>query len=130
MSKVLALTYSFLILFQSLSLNLEGFSNFSALIEHAHYHKKNFGESFFQFLEGHYGDSGIAHSHDNTNDHEKLPFKHDQQSCQHLSSTFTLHASTFQLAEAEFVEIPFDFFYKESHSLFEKPTILQPPKVA
>lgn len=130
MSKLLALTYSFLILFQSLNINFEDISNFSALIEHAQYHKENFGDSFFQFLDEHYGDSKITHSHGSNNDHEKLPFKHDHQTCHHLNGVFTIHSNTFQLKKEEFIEIPFNFFYKDSYSRFEKATIFQPPKVA
>ena len=128
MSKIVAFTYSFLILFQSLNISFEDISKFSALIEHAQYHKAIFGDSFFQFLDEHYGDSSIAHGHANTNDHEKLPFKHDHQRCQHLNSVFTINSNIFQFEEEEFMEIPFNYFYKETHSLFEKPSIFQPPK--
>lgn len=128
MSKILAFTYSFLILFQSLNISFEDISKFSALIEHAQYHKEIFGDSFVQFLDEHYGNSGIAHSHSNSNDHEKLPFKHDHQSCHHLNNAFTINSNIFQFEEQAFVEIPFNYFYKETYSLFEKPSIFQPPK--
>lgn len=128
MSKIVAFTYSFLILFQSLNISFDDISKFSALIEHAQYHKEIFGDSFFQFLDEHYGDSVIAHSHGNTTNHKKLPFKHDHQTCQHLNNAFTINSNTFQFEEEEFVEIPFNYFYKETHSIFEKTSIFQPPK--
>ena len=128
MSKFLAITYGFLILFQSFNISFEDLENLDSLFEHAQYHKENFGDNFFQFLEEHYGESSIDHHHKDSNQHEKLPFKHDHQSCQHLNSAFTLISNTFQLEKEEFLEIPFNFFYKESHSLFEKPSIFQPPK--
>ena len=45
MSKLLAVTYSFLILIQSFNINLEDISKFSALLEHASFHKEMYGDT-------------------------------------------------------------------------------------
>lgn len=53
MNKILALTYSFLILIQSFNINLDDISKINALIDHAQFHKEMYGDSFFDFLSEH-----------------------------------------------------------------------------
>jgi len=130
MSKFLALTYGFLILFQSFNISFEDMGKLDVLIEHAQYHKENFGDSFFQFLDEHYGNSFINHDHQNSNQHEKLPFKHDHQSCHHTTTVFTSTIFKFEINFIGFTEPPLNFFYKDGYSLFEKLPIFQPPKHA
>ena len=69
MSKLIAFTYSFLILIQSFNINLEDFSKFSVLLKHAEFHKEKYGDTFFEFLSEHYGDSKVNHE----DDHEEHP---------------------------------------------------------
>jgi len=61
MSKLLAVTYSFLILIQSFNINLEDISKFSALLEHASFHKEMYGDTFLDFLAEHYGEAKDKH---------------------------------------------------------------------
>lgn len=118
-----------MILFQSLNINFEDVSKFSALLEHASYHQKTYGDSFFDFLSEHYGDAAVQHEGAHS-EHDNLPFKHDHQSCCHANTSFTLQNLDFVATCALFVEIPFNFSYRESISLFEKPTLFQPPRLA
>lgn len=126
MPKLVAITYSVLILLQSLNFSFEDFSKLSLLFEHAEYHQKNYGDSFIDFLAEHYGNDKFQHENDH-GDHEDLPFKH-HQTCSHTNISFTLPNVNFTLDYQPFVEIPCNFFYKESQSLFEKPSVFQPPK--
>lgn len=129
MTKLLALTYSFLILIQSFNINLENFSKFNALIDHAQFHKEMYGDSFFQFLAEHYGE--VKHYHDSDNqDHENLPFKDNHHMCTHINLSFISPNISFKIGSEEFIEIPFNFVYKESFTSFEKPSVFQPPKHA
>ncbi|GGH36364.1 hypothetical protein IA57_06570 [Mangrovimonas yunxiaonensis] len=130
MSKLFSITFSLLILVQSFNISLEDFSKLGNLFEHAQYHKKTYGDSFYQFLQEHYGNTEIAHNHDDTNNHDNLPFGHDSQCCHHFSNPFTIQANHFNISTATFLKIPFNFFYKESSSLFEKPSVFQPPQLA
>lgn len=129
MSKIAAILYSCLILVQSLNISFEDISKLTVLFEHAEFHQETYGDSFLDFLSEHYGDDVFVHG-SNHKEHENLPFKHKHQSCAHIHTVFTLQASSFTFDYKVFVEIPFNFFYKDSTSLFEKPSVFQPPRLA
>ena len=129
MTKLIAIFYATLILFQSLNMGFEDVSKVSALFEHASFHQDTYGDSFFDFLSEHYGEASVQHEDEHAG-HDDLPFKHNHQSCVHANATFTLGGTNLTLFYPPFVEIPFNFHYKESTSLFEKPSVFQPPKLA
>ncbi|QRM88437.1 hypothetical protein FG167_04090 [Lacinutrix sp. WUR7] len=129
MNKVLAITYSFLILFQSFNINLEDFSKFNVLLDHAEFHKEMYGDSFFQFLAEHYGDAKEAHGNDHK-EHEGLPFKDSHHMCTHINTSFISIANHFEFTYPEFIEIPFNFHYNETITDSEKTSVFQPPKHA
>ncbi len=129
MNKLVAISYSLLILIQSFNFNFEDFSKLSMLFEHAEFHQENYGDSFFDFIAEHYGETKFQHENDHE-EHEDLPFKHHHQTCSHNNVSFTLPTLNFTLEYQLFTEIPINFFYKESKSLFEKPSVFQPPKLA
>ncbi|TYA60059.1 hypothetical protein [Formosa maritima] len=129
MNKFVAITYSFLILVQSFNFSFEDLSKLSTLIEHAEYHQETYGDSFLDFISEHYGDDKFQHEN-NHEEHEDLPFKHHHQTCAHANSAYTLQTLNFDFEYLPFVEIPFNFYYTESTSLFEKPSVFQPPKFA
>ena len=129
MHKLIAIFYSILILFQSLSMSFEDVSKLGTLFEHDSFHQQNYGDSFSDFLAEHYGSSTVEHGDDHQ-EHEDLPFKHSHQTCVHTNATFTLQAFDFNLEYQTFIEIPFNFHYKDSTSLFEKPSVFQPPRLA
>ena len=129
MSKILAFTYSFLILIQSFNINLEDISKFNVLLEHAEFHEEMYGDTFFQFLAEHYGDARDNHENDHK-EHEDLPFKDSHHMCTHINTSFISVANNFELNYHEFIEIPFNFHYKETVTDSEKTSIFQPPKSA
>lgn len=129
MSKIIAILYASLMLFQSLNISFEDVSKFSALFEHASYHEETYGDSFLDFLAEHYGLGSEDYSKDHS-EHKDLPFKHDHKTCCHVNTSFIIQNIDFVASYTSFVEIPFVFFYKESTSLFEKSPVFQPPKYA
>ena len=129
MSKVVAITYSFLILIQSFNIGLEDLSKFSVLLEHANYHKEMYGDSFFEFLAEHYGDKEDSHANDHE-EHKDLPFKDAQHLCSHINTPFINASIVFEFKQQHSIKVPFNFFYTESHTNFEKPSVFQPPKHA
>lgn len=129
MSKLVAIFYSVLILFQSLNISFEDLSKFGVLMEHASYHQETYGDSFFDFLSEHYGEASLQLGNDHS-EHEDLPFKHIDHNCCHVNTSFTLQNVEFSDSYEAFVEIRLNFHYKESFSLFEKPSVFQPPKTA
>ncbi|WP_323789572.1 hypothetical protein [Psychroserpens sp.] len=129
MNKLIAIIYSVLILFQSFNVNLEDISKFKALMEHAEFHQENYGDSFLDFLDEHYGNK-VAEHDNNHDEHKDLPFKHNHQTCTHTTIVFTFETIKFDFTNEPLVERLVNFFYKESTSLFEKPSVFQPPKLA
>lgn len=129
MSKLIAIVYASLILFQSLNISFEDVSKFSALFEHASYHQETYGDSFMDFLSEHYGNASVQHENEHS-EHENLPFKHDSKTCCHVNTSFTIQNCDFVASHASFVEIPLNFFYEESTSLFVKSSVFQPPQFA
>lgn len=130
MSKIIAGIYSVLILFQSFNINIEDISKFSALLDHAKYHKEFYGDSFLEFLSEHYGSKMASHENKHSG-HENLPFKDHQHVLCHLNASFIITPQTnYVFKQQEYVERPLNFFYKEPLSFFEKPSVFQPPKIA
>ncbi len=118
-----------MILIQSFNINLEDISKFSALMEHASFHKEMYGDTFFEFLAEHYGDAKDDHENDHE-EHDDLPFKDNHHLCSHVNTSFINVSFSFDFNYQEFIEIPFNFFYNDTFSSFEKTTIFQPPKHA
>ncbi len=129
MTKIFAILFSGLILFQSFNISIEDFSKLTVLLKHAEYHQNNYGDSFMEFLVEHYSDNEIQKGTDHE-EHDSLPFKNGHHNCQHLNPPFTFIASNFNLDFTPFVVIPLNFLYKESISSFEKPSVFQPPRLA
>lgn len=128
MSKVVVIFYSFLILVQSFNINIEDISKFNALLDHANYHQEMYGDNFFEFLSEHYGEQMTSHQNKHK-EHEDLPFKDNHHMLTHINTTFTLfEMSNFSVFRLSTIEVPLNFFYKDSFSSFEKPSVFQPPK--
>ncbi len=128
MSKVFAILFSTLIFAQSSNISFEAFSKLNVLLEHAKFHQETYGDSFFEFLAEHYGERTIQHVNDHK-EHEELPFKH-QNDCTHIAYDFTVNqVFNFDSNQQNFIQFPFNFFYEESSSIFEKPSVFQPPKL-
>ena len=129
MTKLVAILFSTLILFQSSNISSDDLSKLHVLLEHAKYHEATYGDSFIDFLAEHYDESKEQHDFDHE-EHQNLPFKHHQQ-CTHISHDFTVTTSYFLVTNyPNFLEIPVNFFYQEPITSFEKRPVLQPPKYA
>ncbi|UAM97343.1 hypothetical protein K8354_13580 [Polaribacter litorisediminis] len=126
MLKTFAIFLSSLILLQSLDIGLEDISKINVLLEHAQFHQEKYGDSFIDFLTEHYGSS--EHASDQHKEHKNLPFKKDGLTHTHLPSVFTLNAQIFELKKSVIVQTQQNYFYKDSFSFFEKPSVFQPPK--
>ena len=128
MSKVFAILFSSLILVQSLNISFEDYSKLNVLLEHAKFHQEKYGDSFFEFFDEHYGEQMVQHKSDHQ-EHEELPFKHHQD-CTHIAYDFTVIPHfLFVNTQRNLTQIPINFFYKETASLFEKRSVFQPPKL-
>ena len=62
---------------------------------------------------------------------KNLPFKEHQHLLCHLNTTFILtQLFLYDIKHVDITKKPVNFFYKEPISLFEKPSVFQPPKLA
>lgn len=88
MKNCVSVFLSILIGLQSLNISVADILSLDDLIDHAVLHKKEFGDSFFQFIVKHYGDERLAHEQQSNhqNSHEKLPFQNNIT----LSIVFTI----------------------------------------
>ncbi len=129
MTKIFAIIFATLILVQGSNISFGDFSKLNVLLEHAQFHQETYGDSFLEFFAEHYGEDMVQHANEHK-EHEELPFKH-KQDCTHIAFDFTANPRfNLDSNQQSFIQIPFNFFYKESSSLFEKPSIFQPPKLA
>ena len=61
MTKLVAILFSTLILFQSSNISFDDLSKLHNLLEHAKFHEATYGDSFIDFLVEHYDDSKGQH---------------------------------------------------------------------
>lgn len=129
MQKLFAISFSLLIVLQSLNIGSEDISKLNVLLEHAQYHQQEYGDSFFEFIVEHYAD---LDSHDAVEheEHDDLPFKQKHKSYANSNSVFLLNQYLFSFDFNELKDAFIIFFYEETYSFLEKPSIFQPPKSA
>ena len=80
--KLFSIFFSFLMLFQSVNINVCDISQIDEFIEHAQFHKEKYGDNFFVFISKHYGNLSVEHSkkhQEEKKEHENLPFNHNIQ---------------------------------------------------
>lgn len=97
------------------------------MLEHASYHQETYGDSFIDFLTEHYGEFSVTGER-NHEDHENLPFKDSHLDCFHINTSFTLNTLAFTFKNNANAQGLDNFFYKDSHSVFEKSVLFQPPQ--
>ena len=131
MTKFLSIFISFLILFQSLNINLDEYTQIDEFIEHAFYHAEEYGDDLFVFISKHYGELKEDHNKNNDEekrDHEQLPFNH--QCSPNFISVFILEVAPLPVLGIDEINSQSNFLYKEINSFFEKSNVFQPPKIA
>lgn len=129
MMKIIAIFLSNLVLLQSLHVDIKDINKINILFEHAQFHQEKYGDSFFEFLYEHYIDQEISESQKHQ-EHENLPFKEGAHHFNHLDSVLELNLGLFGLVLTNKIMSKTTFFYKESYTTFEKPSIFQPPKLS
>lgn len=131
-SKLIAIVLSGFILIQSFHLGAEDLLQIDELIEHAQFHKQEYGDSFFVFISKHYGELKTEHSknhQEEQKDHEQLPFQ-----CQGHSTTIMAslpHNNCNAFGVFDIISISeSDFYYLNLYSSLHEKELLQPPKQA
>ena len=129
MNRIISILFSGVILVQSFNISFEDISKIKVLIKHVEYHQNTFGDNYLDFLVKHYFED-TNQQNSNHEEHKNLPFKDGHQTCTHIDTSYTCDNGYFSIEYDTFISFPFNFFYKESTSNFEKPSIFQPPKLA
>lgn len=132
MNKLIAILLSGFILIQSFQISIDDIMQLDELIEHAQFHKQEYGDNFFVFLSKHYGElkpEHTEHNHKEQSDHEQLPFQ-----CQgHYVSLLAIVQSPFQPSSDTF-EITStneaNFHYLNLYASISDTQLLQPPRQA
>ncbi len=127
MKKIISILLIGLILLQTSDMSFGDILQVKNLYQHAKFHQETYGDSYLAFFTDHYGNEMLVHQ-DEHQEHGDLPFKH-QHNCIDMTVT-VIPTTNYSIKEQSFVEIPFNFFYKESTSIFEKTAVFQPPKLA
>lgn len=132
MKSLLALTFSFLVLFQSAGLGLNDLFLLGSLAEHAQYHSENYGDDFFTFIAKHYGSQKTEHQKNNKEEKQEqgeLPFQHI--SCHHVIGDVVLVPCEVAILKVEIsIQGSHTFYYQNLYSSLKKVSIFQPPKFA
>lgn len=133
MSKLVAISFSLLMLFQSISIDMDDLIQLDELVEHSQFHKEQYGDNFFVFVSKHYGELKAEHNQkhqDEQDDHDELPFSH--HSCTHHVTTAYIGAIfgiPLDKTEPQ-VSRTNQFFYQLPSGTLFPSGIFQPPKHA
>lgn len=128
MRYLFSISLSMLLLMQTLDFGAKDVLQFGELIEHARLHSNEYGDSFFVFLNKHYGSQQDDHltSHEG---HENLPFRHDQ--AQTTVSFFLLdNIETPEFKNPPVSQQPVNYFYTKIYCSRANQKIFQPPRQA
>ncbi|NOY48636.1 MAG: hypothetical protein GXO84_10685 [Chlorobi bacterium] len=131
MIKTFSIAMSFLLLIQSLYINIADVVHLDELIEHANFHKQEYDDNFFVFLSKHYGDLKIKHEkrhQEEKEDHEKLPFQNDINLVVLIDYMF--HEDKEAILKEKFLEEKQSlFYYQNIFSTHYKAGVFQPPRI-
>jgi ABC-type Zn2+ transport system substrate-binding protein/surface adhesin len=133
MTRLLSIMLSSLLLLQSLHLSVADLVQLDELLEHASYHRQEFGDSFLTFLEKHYGDLKADHEknqQEERHDHEQLPFQqlpHQLLGQTHFIIGQRFHWNTPQ--EGKETQLHQYYYLLQASGIFSG-SIFQPPRQA
>lgn len=132
MIKPISIILSSLILVQSLHISFNDILQIDELVEHAQFHKKEYGDDLITFLSKHYGDSKKEHSRNHQEekqDHDQLPF--NCQSHTMMALVCFIHHNYPPSGHLEFEEENDNqFIYHPTFSELHGINFLQPPRLA
>lgn len=132
MSKITAILLSGFILVQSFHVLTEDILQLDELLEHAQFHKQEYGDNFFVFISKHYGELKTEHSknhQEEQNEHEQLPFQ-CQGHCITIIAFLPFNNSNHFYDYENPKSIESSFYYLNLYSSLHKKELLQPPRHA
>ncbi|WP_297764437.1 hypothetical protein [uncultured Muriicola sp.] len=133
MTKLLSILAALLILIQSFNISYGDIAQLDELLEHAAFHKKQYGDNLFVFISKHYGELKEDHHKKHAEEHEEhenLPFQHN--SCtHHIVNALVLFPNSITREKYEVNSRQGDdFYYLQSDSSGHQSGVFQPPRHA
>ena len=129
--KFLSVLSAFLILFQSLNISLGDLARIDEFLEHASFHKQEYGDSLLVFISKHYGELKAEHQEQHQEEqeqHQNLPFQ-NHSSNQHTVNAFVLVTPVTPREKIENSrEKGADFYYLQKDCQGFQSGVFQPPK--
>ena len=131
MLRLTSILLSSLMLLQSLHLGIRDLVQLDELMEHARFHRQQYGDSFLTFLAKHYGDQKEDHDREQweeQHEHEQLPFQQHLQ--QLLGHTHYFLAHNFiwnSLPDYQESQMHLFYYHLRSPRIFEDG-VFQPPR--
>ncbi|MBT8282842.1 MAG: hypothetical protein KJO86_03815 [Muriicola sp.] len=131
--KLLSILSAILILFQSFNISLGELAQFDEFMEHASFHKEQYGDSLFVFISKHYGELKGEHEknhQEEQQEHENLPFQNHSGTHQ-LLNAFVLFANFLPAKKIDLsAEKGENFYYLQGDSSAYTSGVFQPPRHA
>lgn len=133
MTKLLSILAALLILIQSFNISFGDIVQLDELLEHAAFHKAQYGDNILVFISKHYGELKEDHHKNHKEEHEEhknLPFQHN--SCTHLVVNALVlfpNIITREKIEVHSKEGA-SFYYLQSDSSGHQSGVFQPPRHA
>lgn len=132
MIKLCAIQIAFLILIQGVSFNFADLVQFDELIEHAQFHKEEYGDNFLVFLSKHYGELQAEHNQNHQEeapDHEQLPLNQQLSPLLVLSPFIIDHQIHNDLTMDYTIQDEALFHYSFSNSSLFSTGVFEPPRM-
>lgn len=130
MQKAISIFLSMILLAQGFSLHAGELQKMGELLEHAEFHKEQYGDNFASFIDKHYGNQKEQHGREQQgekNDHEQLPFHNSTPLV--MQSVFLVDSTLPSVIQALVIESQqANYFYLQLDSYLLIHEILQPPK--
>ncbi|AUP80166.1 hypothetical protein [Flavivirga eckloniae] len=134
MNKLFSIVVSLLFVFQSSNVHFNDIVQIDELLEHACFHKKQYGDNFLVFLSKHYGNQKEEHSKKNQEekeDHRQLPFQHQGHVASVMVFVIKQHPIQLEHLHLEANQVKIDnFYYQMPYTSLYNSRVFQPPKQA
>lgn len=130
MLKACAILIAMLILVQGVSFNFGDLVQLDELLEHAQFHKEEYGDNFLVFLSKHYGELQTEHNekHQEEHEHEKLPLNHNSSFHAIISPFIINHQLIADLTLDFSLQNKNNFYYALSKSALFTSGVFEPPR--
>ena len=133
MLKACSILIAILILIQGVNFNFGDLVQLDELIEHAQFHKEEYGDNFLVFLSKHYGELKTEHNkkhQEEAPDHEQLPLNQQLSPLLILSPFIIDHQLHADLSMDFSIRNENSFYYSSSNSSLFSLGVFEPPRLS